>query len=174
MSEAIATEAFSQLHVSQREFPGTTLVQSPLWSGCTPSRSQVGPMGSVQCLHSREHTHLARKGWGRLWLHAAMIRRNRRGVSCSEKLSRILACGSRIQTASTSRALSEGFGVVGWTHKQGGIHSAEWRSLFSSFTATQSCFSRLPVDFVVCLLPLLLHWLRDKTCFCFHKDFLLK
>lgn len=87
-----------------------------------------------------EHTHLASEGWGRLWLHAAMIKRSRGEVSCSEKLSRILTCGGRIQTVSTSRALSEGFGVVGWPDKQRGIHSAEWLSLFSSLTATQSCF----------------------------------
>lgn len=35
-------------------------------------------------------------------------------------------------------------------------------------------FPLLPGDPAVCLFPLLLYQLKDKTCFCFHKDFLLK
>ena len=49
--------------------------------------------------------------------------------------------------------------------------------LFSPFPAEQNLlffFSLLPGDPAVCLFPLLLYQLKDKTCFCFHKDFLLK
>lgn len=50
--------------------------------------------------------------------------------------------------------------------------------LFLPFLAEQNLlfffFPLLPGDPAMCLFPLLLYQLQDKTCFCFHKDFLLK